>query len=170
MDVEEFFNMFMDRLETAIKGNPQDKTVQFHFGGKYTHEMICKGCPHTYERQEPFLALSVQVKNKKSIMEGLQTFIQGDMLEGENAYLCEKCDKKVDTLKRTSIKKLPRYLIIALKRFEFDFDRMIRVKLNDYCEFPIDLNMEPFTQEGLAAKEKAAKNAENKEGEEESQQ
>jgi ubiquitin carboxyl-terminal hydrolase 9/24 len=50
MDVEEFFNMFMDRLETAIKGNPQDKTVQYHFGGKYTHEMICKGCPHTYER------------------------------------------------------------------------------------------------------------------------
>jgi len=27
MDVEEFFNMFMDRLETAIKNNPQDKTI-----------------------------------------------------------------------------------------------------------------------------------------------
>jgi ubiquitin carboxyl-terminal hydrolase 9/24 len=85
------------------------------------------------------------VKNKKSILEGLDTFILGDTLEGENAYLCEKCDKKVDTLKRTSIKKLPRYLIIALKRFEFDFDRMVRVKVNDYCEFPIELNMEPYT-------------------------
>jgi ubiquitin C-terminal hydrolase len=51
----------------------------------------------------------------------------------------------VDALKRTVIKKLPRYLIIALKRFEFDFDRMIRVKLNDYLEFPMELNMEPYT-------------------------
>jgi ubiquitin C-terminal hydrolase len=79
------------------------------------------------------------------LYEGLETFIQGDTLEGDNAYLCEKCDKKVDTLKRTSIKRLPRFLIIGLKRFEFDFDKMIRVKLNDYFEFPTDLNMEPYT-------------------------
>ena len=78
-------------------------------------------------------------------MEGLNSFIQGEMLEGDNAYLCEKCDKKVDTLKRTCLKKLPRYLIVTLRRFEFDFDKMIRVKVNDYYEFPMDLNMEPFT-------------------------
>ena len=34
----------------------------------------------------------------------METFISGDMLEGDNAYLCEKCDKKVDTLKRATIK------------------------------------------------------------------
>lgn len=67
------------------------------------------------------------------------------MLEGDNAYFCEKCDKKVDTLKRTCIKRLPKYLIIALRRFEFDYDKMVRVKVNDYCEFPMDLNLEPFT-------------------------
>lgn len=59
MDVEEFFNMFMDRLETAIKGCPQEKTIQNTFGGKFTHEMICKGCPHYYERQEPFLSIGI---------------------------------------------------------------------------------------------------------------
>ena len=50
MDVEEFFNMFMDRLETSIKGFPQEKSIQYHFGGKFASEMICKGCPHFYER------------------------------------------------------------------------------------------------------------------------
>ena len=59
MDVEEFFNMFMDRLETSIKGTEVEKTVQNHFGGKFTHEMLCKGCPHKYERQEPFLSIGV---------------------------------------------------------------------------------------------------------------
>jgi ubiquitin C-terminal hydrolase len=85
------------------------------------------------------------VKNKKSIIEGMNTFISGDMLEGENSYFCEKCDKKVDALKRTCIKRLPRYLTIALKRFEFDFDKMARAKVNDYCEFPMELNMSEFT-------------------------
>jgi ubiquitin C-terminal hydrolase len=57
------------------------------------------------------------------------------MLDGDNLYFCEKCDKKVEALKRTCIKKTPRYMITTLKRFEFDFDRMIRVKVNDYFEF-----------------------------------
>jgi len=75
------------------------------------------------------------------------------MLEGDNAYFCEKCDKKIDTLKRTCVKELPRYLVITLKRFEFDFDRMVRVKVNDYYEFPLELNMLPYTQEHLKRKE-----------------
>jgi len=145
MDVEEFFNMLMDRIETAIKGTPQASTIQYHFGGKYASEMICKGCPHKYEREEPFLFVGVPVKNQRSIQQGLLASVQGEMLEGDNAYYCEKCDKKVDTLKRTCIKKLPRYLILPLKRFEFDYDRMVRVKVNDYCEFPVELNMEPYT-------------------------
>ena len=52
MDVEEFLNMLFDRLETAIKGSPNAKTIQNHFGGKFASEMICKGCPHFYERSE----------------------------------------------------------------------------------------------------------------------
>ena len=94
------------------------------------------------------------VKNKKSVLESLDAYIQGDMIEG---YLCAKCDKKVDTVKRTVVKEIPRYLIIALKRFEFDFDRMVRIKVNDLCEFPIELDMLPYTHEGLTRKEKAEK-------------
>ena len=67
MDVEEFFNMLMDRIETAVKGSPQQRTIQQHFGGQFASEMICKGCPHKYERQEAFLSLSIPVKNQKSI-------------------------------------------------------------------------------------------------------
>lgn len=106
--------------------------------------------------------MSIPVKNKKSLIEGLQANIQGEMLEGENAYYCEKCDKKVDTLKRTCIKKLPKYLIMTLKRFEYDFDKMIRVKVNDFFEFPMELNMLDFTQEGLKRKEKIQKQKEEK--------
>ena len=39
---------------------------------------------------------------------------------------------------------------IYFREFEFDYDKMIRVKVNDYCEFPMEFSMDPFTQEGLA--------------------
>ena len=130
--------------------------------------MICKGCPHKYERSEPFLSLSISVKNQKSVQQSLNAFIQGEMLEGDNAYFCEKCDKKVDTLKRTCIKKFPKNLIVAMRRFEFDYDRMVRVKVNDYCEFPVELSLEPYTQEGLSRRERIQKLKDEK-GEDEAQ-
>lgn len=50
--------------------------------------------------------------------------IDGELLDGDNAYYCEACDKKVSALKRISLKKLPNNLIMVLKRFRFDFDTM----------------------------------------------
>jgi len=67
------------------------------------------------------------------------------MLEGDNAYHCNECNKKVNTLRRTCLKKLPNHLMMIMKRFEFDFDTMAKLKVNDYCEFPTKLNLEPFT-------------------------
>ena len=67
------------------------------------------------------------------------------MLEGDNAYLCATCNKKVSTLKRVCLKKLPNQLILVLKRFEFDFDTMQKNKINDFCEFPMELDLEPYT-------------------------
>ena len=113
--------------------------------------------------------------------------MEGDLLDGDNAYFCEGCDKKVDTLKRTCIKTLPNTLILHLKRFvfiylliielisnihyflkisfDFDFDTMRNEKVNDYCEFPMELDMQPYTREGVAQIERQKKKA--KEGEEE---
>ncbi len=62
--------------------------------------------------------------------------IKGDNLDGDNAYYCERCDKKVSAVKRVCLKALPNYLIVTLKRFEFDFNTMTKLKINEYCEFP----------------------------------
>jgi ubiquitin C-terminal hydrolase len=86
--------------------------------------------------------------------EALTAFVQGDVLDEDNQYMCEKCDKKVDALKRVVIKKLPRYLICTLKRFEFDMDTMMRVKVNDLFDFPHDLDLSKYTQDYLSKKAK----------------
>ena len=60
----------------------------------------------------------------KNIEQSLQSMIQGEVLDGDNAYQCEKCDKKITAVRRMCLKKLPNHLILVLKRFEFDYDTM----------------------------------------------
>jgi ubiquitin C-terminal hydrolase len=105
------------------------------------------------EREEPFFALSLAVKNKKSVAQSLATLTSGEMLQGDNAYFCEKCGRKVEALKRMCLKRLPNYLILVLKRFEFDLDSMTKQKVNDRCDIPAELDMEQFTQQGLRKRE-----------------
>ncbi len=75
------------------------------------------------------------------------------VLAGGDAYHCEKCNKKVNTVKRLCVKKLPPILAIQLKRFEYDYERLCPIKFNDYFEFPRVLDMEPYTVWGLAKAE-----------------
>ncbi len=48
-----------------------------------------------YSREESFTALNVDIRNQQHLFESLDAFVKGDLLEGANAYHCEKCDKKV---------------------------------------------------------------------------
>jgi hypothetical protein len=41
-------------------------------------------------------------------------------------------------------------LIINLKRFEFDYSQLVHVKINDFCEFPAEIDLYPWTQGGIA--------------------
>lgn len=143
----------MDKVENLTKGKKEEKVIKNLFQGIFANEFICKGCPHYSEREEPFLAINLQVKNKHSIKESLDSFVEGEMLEGDNAYYCEKCEKKVNTLKRCCIKRMPNVMFIVLKRFEFNYDTMTKFKINDYCEFPMSINMSEYSKESLAKKD-----------------
>jgi len=148
-DVDEFFNLFCDRLETALKAFPQHRLLHDVFGGQLSHLITCQQCKYSSERVEDFLSISLDVKGKKNILESLDLYIQGEVLDGSNKYFCSRCKVKRDTLKRCCIKTLPNVLICHLKRFEFDLETLRKVKVNDRCEFPFELNMKKYTKEGM---------------------
>ncbi|KAF5834809.1 hypothetical protein DUNSADRAFT_8393 [Dunaliella salina] len=81
------------------------------------------------------------------------TRLQGELMEGENAWLCEEVGRRMAATKRTCIKQLPHTLAIHLKRFEYDHINMQRFKVRDRFEFPTTLDMYKYTAEGLAAME-----------------
>lgn len=41
-------------------------------------------------------------------------------------------------------------LVVVLKRFEFNYDEMRKIKINSYLKFPDLLNMRPYTADYLA--------------------
>ena len=152
-DVDEFLITLLDHVEQSLKDTTQSRLVKNLFKLTLANEIICRDCPHRSETKEEAISVILSVKNKKTIYEGLNAYVQADTLEGENAYYCERCDKKVAAYKRQSIKTLPNVLIIILKRFDFNVETMAKVKVNDYCEFPHDLDLEEFTQEGQTCKD-----------------
>ncbi|KAG8178428.1 hypothetical protein JTE90_019137 [Oedothorax gibbosus] len=149
-DALEFFNSLVDSLEEALKLLNQPCILSQILSGSFADQKICKDCPHRYSREESFTALNIDIRNHSNLLDSLEQYVKGDLLEGANAYHCEKCNKKVDTVKRLCIKKLPPMLAIQLKRFDYDWERECAIKFNDYFEFPREFDMEPYTVKGLA--------------------
>lgn len=137
-----------------MKETKEPSLIQDTFGGCLANEIICLDCPHASENVENFLSLNLQIQNKKKLSESLDAFIESELLEGKNAYNCETCASKIKAKRRTSFKILPNTLIIVLKRFEYDYERGVKKKLNDYYEFPLDLDMEKYTKEFNSKKDR----------------
>ncbi len=90
-------------------------------GGSFADQKICRGCPHRYignlmfcfaldlcvlvlhspyclfryECEESFTTLNVDIRNHQNLLDSMEQYVKGDLLEGANAYHCEKCNKKV---------------------------------------------------------------------------
>lgn len=149
MDADEFFNNLMDKLENELKKNGQEGIIPRTFGGRLVQEIISSECNHRSTVESKFLTLSIEVKSMTSIIQSLERMVAGEILEGENKYSCESCQKKVKARKRESISKLPNKLIFVLKRFDFRYETYTKSKLNSYCEFPEKIDMRKYSQQYL---------------------
>ncbi|GAB9471255.1 Ubiquitin-specific protease [Globisporangium polare] len=166
MDADEFFCVLLDRIDTSLHSTDQQQPhpvescatsaqsaanfLENCFGGVLVNQIITQQ-GHISEREEKFFALSLEVSKKQHLKDSLALYVEGESLDGENAYFCERLQQKVSATKRICIKKLPQTLVCHLKRFEFDFDTMEKLKINDYLEFPQEIDMFPFTSEALSA-------------------
>ena len=72
----------------------------------------------------------------------MSAFVKPELLDGNNQYSCEKCKSKQNAEKGLRITQFSYLLTIQLKRFDFDYQTLHRIKLNERVTFPdvLDLN------------------------------
>jgi ubiquitin C-terminal hydrolase len=162
-DASEFLTSFFQQVESEVNGAGLNQNLlNKYFGGVFSNELVAEGNRYS-ERFEPFHFISVPVRDRKNLIESLDAWAEGEKVS--YTWEAEGSNEKstLETHKRISIHKLPKYLIIHLKRFEFDFEMMQQIKLNDRFEFPTNLDMYSYTKEGQYFKRQDLSGAENQE-------
>lgn len=136
-DIQELCRVMFDALEHRFKNTKQANLISNLYEGKMIDYVKCLECNTEKTRADTFLDIPLPVRPfgsqvaYGSIEEALSAFVQPETLDGNNQYFCEKCNKKCDAHKGLKFKNFPYILTLHLKRFDFDYTTMYRIKLND---------------------------------------
>ncbi|XP_071974961.1 ubiquitin carboxyl-terminal hydrolase 47 isoform X4 [Engystomops pustulosus] len=149
-DVQELCRVMFDALEQKWKQTEQADLINQLYQGKLKDYVRCLECGYESWRIDTFLDIPLVIRPYGSstafgsVEEALHAFIQPETLDGPNQYFCERCKKKCDARKGLRFLHFPYLLTLQLKRFDFDYTSMHRIKLNDRMTFPEELDMSPF--------------------------
>jgi len=61
MDIDEFCNLYFQKLEKLLALDKNEALIKHCFGGIISTELICQGCPHFKEKEEEFLIVNLKV-------------------------------------------------------------------------------------------------------------
>lgn len=152
-DVHTFYTTLLSRLEESMPDGESKQKLNSFFTGKSVTQ-IRGGCGHVSSKEEPFTELSITVKNKASLHESLDEFVQGEPLEGANKYMCMNCGTGsegllVNAMRRTCLDSVPNSLTLCLKRFAFENILDGENKVNDRFEFPAEIDMSRYKRNHL---------------------
>ncbi|XP_045150695.1 ubiquitin carboxyl-terminal hydrolase 37 [Echinops telfairi] len=101
------------------------------------HSIICKACGEVIPKREQFNDLSIDLPRRRkplpprSIQDSLDLFFRAEELE----YSCEKCGGKC-ALVRHKFNRLPRVLILHLKRYSFNVALSVNNKIGQQVIIP----------------------------------
>ena len=142
MDADEYLAKLFEKIlnDGSIEG---ETALNMHFTGTQFNEIISQDCEHRFLKEQNFFSFNVSI-SAGSLDKSLENFFSGEMLQYENAFYCEKCNKKVKALLKASFKTLPNYLVLSLRRFEYDLESNNRIKLNSKFVFREKLDLEKY--------------------------
>ena len=109
------------------------------FVGQFKYIIECSECQHKSYSWEHFWDISLPLPEKEDeidVQECANLYIAKEVLENDSMPFCTKCQQKRKSVKKTIIKRTPFILIIQLKRFGNDGQKIDKkVKINENLEF-----------------------------------
>jgi len=142
-DVQEFNRVLQEKLEIKMKGTAADGAISRLFVGKMKSFLRCVNVKYESSRSEDFYDIQLNVKGMANLEQSFWNYIQTEMLEGDNKYHAEGYGLQ-DAEKGVVFERFPPVLHLQLKRFEYDIEKDMMVKINDRHEFPLSIDLSPF--------------------------
>lgn len=146
-DVQELNRVLMDNLEGKMKETAVDGALNKIFVAQMKSYVKCVNVDFESSRSEDYWDIQLNVKGMKDIMESFRDYIQEETLDGENQYQATGYGLQ-DAKKGVVFQSFPPVLHLQLKRYEYDFNRDMMVKINDRYEFPTEMDLSSFLEEG----------------------
>ena len=144
----EFDKMALDAMNRWKNFFKNDYSVIVElFYGQLCTKIICPSCNHYSYNYDPICYISVPISENTNNYEKditledcIHKYTEYEILDTDNQWECEKCKKKQNAKKKDNFWKLPKILIIQIKRF----DKKLK-KNNSYIKFPLqDLDLSKY--------------------------
>ncbi|CAM1508456.1 Fc.00g053040.m01.CDS01 [Cosmosporella sp. VM-42] len=143
-DVQELSRKLMERMEEKMKGTKAENVLPEMFSGKIKTYISCINVDYESSRIEDFWDIQLNVSGNKNLLESFQDYIQVEKMDGENQYFAGDQFKLQDANKGVIFTSFPDVLHLQLKRFEYDIQRDMMMKINDRYEFPDIFDAAPY--------------------------
>lgn len=113
-------------------------------------QLCCCNCGHCSETHEPLVDLSLEIENVDSLSSALESFTKVERIgDPETKFKCENCKEEVWVEKQLKLEKIPLVTTFHLKRFKADSSFV--EKIEKHLEFPLELDLKPYTLGGKDA-------------------
>lgn len=138
-----------DRLKTLLFRASDEKTlgktfVHDTFEGIIRNETKCLSCGTVSSRKESFFEISIDIEDRNSVASCLRRFSEIERLGQDEGFHCEKdsCSSaRQPAEKKMILEKLPKVLVLHLKRFRYDQARNGFLKLHHRVSFALELKL-----------------------------
>jgi len=115
------------------------------FNGMGHSNIKCINCEYESNNFTPYSILGLSIsKDSTSLDDCLKHYSTKEELDKDNLIKCSGCYQKTRGIKTESFWKLPKYLIINLKRFKHDMYGRVTKKDNSLIDYPLELDMKPY--------------------------
>lgn len=184
-DAHEYLGFILNSLHSAItaedddgngdssqnyKDSTKDCSCIIHqtFGGLLKSTVTCSTCKNTTATLDPFMDLSLDIRNqpvvkkkKLALINGTKTttevvpmdlsecldrFTSAETLSAEaGSYHCRSCSSAQEAKKKLSLARLPPVIPIHLKRFSHSKSLKESSKVETKIRFPLSLDLTPYS-------------------------
>jgi len=149
--IENSRELLCTKSNTTINNNSHRITTTIFdliFSFQFHVRITCSCCNRVSDTIEFTNTWHVDIEKFQNMEKSMANFLRDEVLEGENVYNCEVCNKKTRAFKKYSILTAPNILVIHFKRFVNSYPG----KLTNFVSYPEKFSLDAFIAEPCALK------------------